>query len=74
MSRLPKAPYERQTVWTGNRPIDKHNIPRTVLKLVPGILPVRRPLHRVALLPEATHDEVGDLFLVLDHQDANTHS
>ena len=70
---LSEASEQRQAVLPRQPPIEQDEIPPPGLQGLPGGSPVRRMLDNETLLPKSAHQVVGDVRLVLDHQDADSH-
>src|SRR5260370_13428024 len=70
---LAKAAEQRQPVRAGQPPVEQDRIPRGGVQGVPRRLTVRGVLDAEPLFAQTADEEVGNLGLVLNHQDANAH-
>ena len=70
---LAEPPQQAQAVRSGKPPVQQDEIPLARAEGVPPVLGVAGVLDRVPLFPEPADDEIGDLVIVFDYQDADAH-
>src|SRR5262249_21600364 len=68
-----EAAEDAEAVLPRQPPVEHDEVPRAGPQRLPGLLPVAGVLDGEALLAQAAHDEVGQLWLVLADQDADAH-